>query len=74
VGGTSFENFNPGTNPKPRYPRAGESVWNPQNLCSNAPASPATGGKDGLYPTVRGFDEATGIGTIKMAPFIIGSF
>ena len=29
---------------------------------------------NGLYPTVRGYDEATGIGTIKMAPFIIGSF
>jgi kumamolisin len=49
VGGTSFENFNPGTNPHPRYPRVGESVWNPQNLCSTAPASPATGGKDGFF-------------------------
>jgi subtilase family serine protease len=29
---------------------------------------------NGLYPTVPGYDEATGIGTIKMAPFIIGSF
>ena len=28
VGGTSFENFNPGTNPHPRYPRVGEAVWN----------------------------------------------
>ena len=29
---------------------------------------------NGLFPAVRGFDLATGIGTIKMAPFIIGSF
>ena len=29
---------------------------------------------NGLYPTVRGFDEATGIGTIKIAPFIISPF
>ena len=28
VGGTSFENFNPGTNPHPRYPARGEAVWN----------------------------------------------
>jgi hypothetical protein len=29
---------------------------------------------NGLFPAVRGFDLATGIGTIKMAPFIVGSF
>ena len=29
---------------------------------------------NGLFPAVRGYDLATGIGTIKMAPFIIGSF
>ena len=29
---------------------------------------------NGLYPAVPGFDLATGIGTIKMAPFIVGSF
>jgi hypothetical protein len=45
VGGTSFENFNPGTNPHPSYPRVGEAVWNVQNLCSNArPARPPAGG------------------------------
>jgi kumamolisin len=49
VGGTSFENFNPGTNPHPSYPRVGEAVWNVQNLCSNAPASSATGGRDGFF-------------------------
>ena len=49
VGGTSFENFNPGTNPHPRYPRAGEAVWNPQNLCSNAAPSPANDGKGGFF-------------------------
>ena len=29
---------------------------------------------NGLFPAVPGFDLATGIGTIKMAPFILGSF
>jgi subtilase family serine protease len=29
---------------------------------------------NGLYPTVRGFDLATGIGSIKIAPFIINPF
>jgi kumamolisin len=48
VGGTSFENFNPGTNPRPRYPRAGEAVWNPYNLCSNAGASAANDNHDGF--------------------------
>jgi len=49
VGGTSFENFNPGTNPRPRYPRAGEAVWNVQNLCSNAAPSPANDNKGGSF-------------------------
>ncbi len=35
VGGTSLANYNPGTNPHPSYPRAGESVWNVDNLCAN---------------------------------------
>ena len=48
VGGTSFENFNPGTNPHPRYPRAGEAVWNPYNLCSNAGPSAANDNHDGF--------------------------
>ena len=33
VGGTSFENFNPGTNPHPSYPLKGEAAWNVDNLC-----------------------------------------
>ena len=49
VGGTSFENFNPGTNPHPRYPRVGEAVWNLQNLCSNAAASPANDNQGGFF-------------------------
>jgi subtilase family serine protease len=49
VGGTSFENFNPGTHPHPRYPAAGEAVWNPQNLCSNAAASPANDNQGGFF-------------------------
>ena len=49
VGGTSFENFNPGTNPHPRYPRAGEAVWNPQNLCNSAAPSPANDNQGGFF-------------------------
>ncbi|HWM95991.1 MAG TPA: S53 family peptidase, partial [Streptosporangiaceae bacterium] len=49
VGGTSFENFNPGTNPRPRYPAAGEAVWNPDNLCSNAGPSAANDNKGGFF-------------------------
>jgi hypothetical protein len=29
---------------------------------------------NGLFPAVRGYDLATGIGTIKIAPFIISPF
>lgn len=37
VGGTSFNNDNPGTNPNPSYPAPGtESVWNAYDLCSEA--------------------------------------
>jgi kumamolisin len=49
VGGTSFENFNPGTNPHPSYPRSGEAVWNVDNLCSNAGPSAANDGQGGIY-------------------------
>ena len=37
VGGTSLESDNPGTNPHPSYPHGVETVWNVDNLCSNAP-------------------------------------
>ena len=49
VGGTSFETFNPGPNPHPRYPAKGEAVWNPHNLCSDAAPSPATDNKSGFF-------------------------
>ena len=49
VGGTSFENFNPGTKPHPSYPRRGEAVWNVDNLCSNAGPSAANEGQGGFY-------------------------
>ena len=49
VGGTSFENFNPGTNPHPSYPRSGEAVWNVQNLCSNAAPSAANDNQGGFF-------------------------
>ena len=49
VGGTSFENFNPGTNPAPSYPRGGEAAWNVQNLCSNAGPSAANDNRGGFF-------------------------
>src|SRR5215831_14795751 len=55
VGGTSFENFNPGHNPHPGYPRRGtEVVWNVQDLC-NSKAN--EGGQPGFF-----WCEATGAG------------
>jgi subtilase family serine protease len=49
VGGTSFENFNPGTRPHPAYPRSGESVWNSYDLCSNAGPSAANDNQGGFF-------------------------
>jgi subtilase family serine protease len=49
VGGTSFENFNPGTNPHPRYPFKGEAPWNVDNLCSNAGPSAANDNEGGFF-------------------------
>ena len=49
VGGTSFENCNPGTKPHPSYPRGGEAVWNVQNLCSNAAPGPANDNRGGFF-------------------------
>ncbi len=46
VGGTSFENFNPGNNDHPTYPSNSETIWNFLNLCNSGP------GSDGL----TGFD------------------
>jgi subtilase family serine protease len=53
VGGTSFENFNPGANPNPSYPTGQETVWNYLDLC-NATAT----NEDGL----NGFDWCAGNG------------
>ena len=52
VGGTSFNNFNPGANPNPSYPTGQETVWNFMNLCNSGP------GSDGL----TGFDWCAGDG------------
>jgi subtilase family serine protease len=35
VGGTSFETFNPDSNPNPSYPTGVETVWNFYNLCNS---------------------------------------
>ncbi len=52
VGGTSFNNFNPGANANPSYPTGQETVWNFQNLCNSGP------GSDGL----TGFQWCAGDG------------
>jgi subtilase family serine protease len=49
VGGTSFENFNPGTNKHPSYPLKGEAPWNVDNLCSNAGPSAANDNEGGFF-------------------------
>jgi subtilase family serine protease len=49
VGGTSFENFNPGTNPHPSYPFKGEAAWNVDQLCSNAGPSAANDNEGGFF-------------------------
>jgi subtilase family serine protease len=46
VGGTSLENFNPGTNPDPQYPQGTETVWNVDSLCNE---SANEGGHPGLF-------------------------
>ena len=52
VGGTSFNNFNPGANDTPSYPTGQETVWNYLDLCNPGP------GSDGL----TGFDWCAGDG------------
>lgn len=36
VGGTSFEAFDPGTNPNPTYPQGQETAWNVLNACNGS--------------------------------------
>jgi subtilase family serine protease len=48
AGGTSWQNFNPGTNPHPSYPAGVESVWNVGNLCNTSSDSDGTG-EPGLF-------------------------
>ena len=42
AGGTSFETFDPGSNPSPSYPYGTEAVWNTLDLCSGNDSSTAT--------------------------------
>ena len=49
VGGTSFNQFNPGADPHPSYPANTETVWNVDSLCSDAPASPANDNEGGFF-------------------------
>ena len=42
VGGTSFESFDPGSNPNPSYPAGTEAVWNTLDSCSGNNSSTAT--------------------------------
>jgi subtilase family serine protease len=49
VGGTSLESFNPGTNPHPQYPSGTETVWNVDNLCSNAAPAASNDNQGGFF-------------------------
>ncbi|MGH3154290.1 MAG: hypothetical protein ACRDOB_26695 [Streptosporangiaceae bacterium] len=49
VGGTSFETFNPGTNPHPQYPAGTETVWNTDGLCSNAAPAASNDNLGGFF-------------------------
>ena len=42
TGGTSFESFDPGDNPRPSYPSGTEAVWNTLDVCSGNNSSTAT--------------------------------
>ena len=42
TGGTSFESFDPGSNPSPSYPSGTEAVWNTLDVCSGNNSSTAT--------------------------------
>ncbi len=42
TGGTSFESFDPGSNPNPNYPFGTEAVWNTLDVCSGNNSSLAT--------------------------------
>ncbi len=42
TGGTSFESFDPGSNPFPSYPYGTEAVWNTLDVCSGNNSSTAT--------------------------------
>ena len=42
AGGTSFESFDPGSNPNPSYPYGTEAVWNTLNVCSGNNSSTAS--------------------------------
>jgi subtilase family serine protease len=50
VGGTSFESDNPGASSHPGYPADGtETVWNPDNLCSDHAKAAANDKLGGYY-------------------------
>lgn len=42
AGGTSFESFDPGSNPNPSYPHGIEAVWNTLDVCSGTDSSSLT--------------------------------
>jgi subtilase family serine protease len=46
VGGTSFDSWNPGSNPYPSYPNGQETVWNVDNLCNESANEDGVSGYD----------------------------
>jgi len=68
VGGTSFESFDPGNNPNPRYPKGVEAVWNTLDLCSgsttgisNCGAYGAGGGGHSIFWPMPAYQRGVGV-------------
>ena len=70
VGGTSFESFNPGFDPNPKYPEGVETVWNAYDLCSEQGPNAGNDNKGGLF-WCYGITDAGGGGpsTVWGRPF-----
>jgi subtilase family serine protease len=68
AGGTSFESFDPGNNPNPKYPKGVEAVWNTLDLCSgsatgisNCGAYGAAGGGSSIFWPMPAYQRGAGV-------------
>jgi subtilase family serine protease len=69
VGGTSFESFNPGHNPNPKYPAGVESVWNTDSLCSDDAPGPGNDNQGGFFWCARTGSGGGGSSMFWARPF-----